>query len=61
MTDKQHTPWVISTKKECVDMMLRALPFADNEAGLYETATLISMLFAEKDLTQVLKRKKQKR
>lgn len=40
----------ITTDKECVEKMLNALPFADNNAGLKETAILIRKLFEEKEL-----------
>lgn len=39
----------IDTSDECVNKMLHALPFADNEAGLDETAQLIRRLKAELD------------
>jgi hypothetical protein len=37
----------IDTSDECVAKMLHALPFADNNAGLDETAELIRLLHAE--------------
>lgn len=41
---------MIRTDRECVEKMLNALPFADNNAGLKETAILIRKLFEEKEL-----------
>jgi len=42
-------PFEVTTDQACVDKMLRALPFADNDAGLDETADLICKLVHERD------------
>lgn len=39
----------VTTDQACIDKMLHALPFAETNAGLDETATLIRMLVAERD------------
>lgn len=37
----------ITTDRECVEKFIAALPFADEKAGLKETADLIRMLYSE--------------
>ncbi len=40
----------IDTSNECVEKILNALPFADNDAGLDETAVLIRKLHSENNI-----------
>ena len=44
----------INTSDECVATMLHALPFADNDAGLKETAELIRKLKMELDAERAI-------
>ena len=39
----------VTTDQACIDKMLRALPFANNDAGLDETAQLIRLLVNERN------------
>lgn len=48
----EHRNRQITTDKDCIQNMLRALPFADNDAGLAETGELIRMLHVERDALQ---------
>ena len=42
-------PFEVTTDQACIDKMLKALPFADNDAGLDETAVLIRKIAHERD------------